>query len=119
MKKPSPATLAARLLRAIPSEKRSRQSAINGRNGGRPSSGFCTARQVPSRVLAYAHSLPEGCSPAEFKQLLASALRVRSRCLSQMKLAHVHGSDNAHIYLHRAAGFQDWMICLLAEPRLF
>lgn len=119
MKKPSPATLAARLLRAIPSEKRSKQSAINGRNGGRPSSGFCTARQVPSRVLAYARSLPEGCSPGEYKKLLASALRVRSHCLSQMKRAHVHGSDYAHTYLLRSAAFQDWMLCLLTESCLF
>lgn len=35
-RKPSPATLAARALRAIPSEARSEQSRVNGRRGGRP-----------------------------------------------------------------------------------
>lgn len=35
-RKPSPATLAARALRAIPSEARSEQSRANGRRGGRP-----------------------------------------------------------------------------------
>ena len=34
-RKPSPATLAARALRAIPSEARSEQSRANGRRGGR------------------------------------------------------------------------------------
>ena len=35
-RKPTPATIAARALRAIPSEARSEQSRINGRRGGRP-----------------------------------------------------------------------------------
>lgn len=35
-RKPTPATLAARALRAIPSEARSEQSRANGRKGGRP-----------------------------------------------------------------------------------
>lgn len=120
MKKTSPATLAARLLRAIPSEKRSRQSAINGRNGGCPPSGFVTARQVPSRVRAYVRTLPEGCSPGEYKRLLASALLVRKAAFLRMKRDHLHGQDNAWRYLRQVKGFQPWMLVwLLAEPRLF
>ncbi len=44
---PSPATLAARALRAVPSEARSETSRTNGRKGGRP-------RKVRP-VLAIAH----------------------------------------------------------------
>ena len=43
-------SIAARLLRAIPSELRSQQSRLNGRKGGRPPSGVCPERELRRRV---------------------------------------------------------------------
>lgn len=107
MKKPSPATLAARLLRAIPSEKRSKQSAINGRNGGRPPLPSCPVRELRSRVRHYcvAHGMLSRVS-----ELQAVALEMRETwnsppCsrFSVGDLAHCYEFPLDRLSLHRKA----------------